>query len=162
MARIERSIDVNVPVRDAYDQWTQFEDFPKFMDGVERVVQEDDKVLRWTATVGGQRREWTAEIVDQTPDTRVAWTSVEGTQNAGAVLFTPLDPQRTRVALTIDAEPSDPVESVGVALGILDRQVQGDLERFKTFIETRQAPTGAWRGEIHGERVEGERVERER
>lgn len=124
---------------------------------IERVVQETDKVLRWTAVVGGQRREWTAEIVDQTPDKRVAWTSVEGAENAGAVLFTPLDARRTRVSLKLEAEPTDPVESVGLALGVLDRQVQGDLDRFKTFIETREVPTGAWRGEIHGDQVARDR-----
>jgi uncharacterized membrane protein len=157
MTRVEREIDLDVPVRVAYDQWTQFEEFPKFMDGVERVVQETDRVLRWTATVGGQRREWTAEIVDQTPDKRVAWKSETGTDNAGAVLFTPLDAERTRIAVTIDADPEGPLETVGAALGFLERRVEGDLERFKAFIEERDAPTGAWRGEIHGNKVQADR-----
>jgi uncharacterized membrane protein len=153
MTKIERSIEVDVPTRVAYDQWTQFEDFPQFMDGVERVVQEDDRFLRWTATIGGQRREWIAEIIDQTPDVRVAWTSVEGAVNAGAVMFAPVGAERTRVTLTMEVEPSGAVESVGVALGFLDRQVTGDLERFKDFIESRAVPTGAWRGEIHGDSI---------
>jgi uncharacterized membrane protein len=157
MTRVEREIDLDVPVRVAYDQWTQFEEFPKFMDGVERVVQETDRVLRWTATVGGQRREWTAEIVDQTPDKRIAWKSETGTDNAGAVLFTPLDTERTRIAVTIEAEPEGPVETVGAALGFLERRVEGDLERFKAFIEERGVPSGAWRGEIHGNEVRADR-----
>jgi uncharacterized membrane protein len=153
MATIKKSIEVDVPVRLAYDQWTQFEDFPEFMDGVEKVVQRDDKVLDWTATVGGQTRHWTAEIVDQTPDTRIAWKAIEGASNAGAVLFEAIGTDRTRLELTIDAEPEGPLDDIGVALGFLDRRVEGDLERFKAFIETRRAPTGAWTGEIHGSRV---------
>ena len=154
MSRIERSIEVKVPTRVAYNQWTQFEDFPKFMEGVERVVQEDDRFLRWTATIAGQRREWTAEIVDQTPDVRIAWTSIDGAANAGAVMFVPIGAEQTRVTLAMEVEPGDPAESIGVALGFLDRQVTGDLERFKDFMESRGVPTGAWRGEIHGDRVQ--------
>ena len=154
MTRIKKSIDVNVPVRLAYDQWTQFEDFPVFMEGVERVVQQEDNFLDWTAKVGGQTRQWTAQIVDQTPDRRIAWKAIQGAENAGAVLFEAIGPDQTRIELTIDAEPEGPLEGVGVALGFLDRRVQGDLERFKTFIEERRAPTGAWTGEIHGSRVQ--------
>ena len=154
MAQIQKTIEVDVPARTAYDQWTQFEDFPKFMEGVERVVQRDDSMLEWTASVGGQTRTWTAQIVDQTPDVRIAWRATEGTENAGAVLFEPVGTDRTRVALTIDAEPDGAVEMVGVALGFLDRRVEGDLERFKEFVEARREPTGAWRGEIHGARVD--------
>ena len=157
MARIRKGIDLDVPASVAYAQWTQFEDFPQFMDGVERVVQEDDKMLRWTARVAGQTRDWRAVIVDQTPDTRIAWKSVDGTENAGAVLFTPIGPAACHVELTLDAEPDDPLEAIGTALPILERRVQGDLERFKAFIERRGAPTGAWTGEIHGERVESPR-----
>ncbi|MEA2538408.1 MAG: hypothetical protein QOF11_2642 [Chloroflexota bacterium] len=153
MARIERSMEVDVPVHIAYDQWTQFEDFPKFMDGVQEVVQRGDKFLDWTATIGGQKRKWTAEIVDQTPDTRIAWKAIDGTENAGAVLFDPLGPDRTRIRLVIDAEPDDPIEAVGTALGFLERRVEGDLARFKQFIEERRQPTGAWRGSIHGSEV---------
>jgi uncharacterized membrane protein len=153
MPRFEQSIEVNVPVRVAYDQWTQFEDFPKFMEGVESVEQLDDKHLRWTAEIAGQKKTWTAEITDQTPDQRVAWKSVEGAENAGAVLFEPLGPDRTRITLRIDVDPEGPVETIGANLGILERRVKGDLERFKEFIESRGTPTGAWRGEIHGEEV---------
>ncbi len=153
MSRVEKTIEIDVPARVAYDQWTQFESFPEFMDGVESVTQRDDKRLDWTATIGGQTRSWTAEIVDQTPDRRIAWKSTSGTENAGAVLFEPVDADRTRITLTIDAEPEGVVERVGDAAGFLDRRVQGDLERFKTFIERRDTPTGAWRGEIHGDAV---------
>ena len=153
MPRFEASVDVDVPVRLAYDQWTQFEDFPRFMEGVERVVHRDDKTLEWTAEIAGQRKEWTAEITDQTPDTRVAWKSVDGDENAGAVLFESLGGNRTRVTLKLDADPKGLVETVGANLGFLERRVKGDLERFKEFIESRGVPTGAWRGEIHGDRV---------
>jgi uncharacterized membrane protein len=154
MNRLERSIDVDVPVRVAYDQWTQFEDFPRFMEGVERVVQLTDRTLSWTAEIGGQRREWTAEIVDQTPDTRVAWRSTSGERNDGAVLFEPLPDGGTRIVVRMEVEPGGPVDAIGTALGFLDRRIQGDLERFKELIEKRGLPTGAWRGEIHGEEVE--------
>jgi len=154
MAQIEKSIEVDVPARIAYDQWTQFEEFPQFMEGVERVTQRDDRFLDWTATVGGQTRSWTAEITDQTPGKSIAWKATEGTQNAGAVAFQDLGPDRSRVALTIDAEPDGAVEGVGVALGFLDRRVDGDLKRFKQFIEQRRQPTGAWAGEIHDSKVE--------
>jgi uncharacterized membrane protein len=153
MSKILESIDVDVPVRTAYDQWTQFEEFPKFMEGVERVVQRDDKTLDWTAEIAGQRKDWTAEITGQTPDVRVAWKSVGGDENAGAVLFEPLGADRTRVILKLDADPEGPVETVGANLGFLERRVKGDLQRFKEFIEARGVPTGAWRGEIHGDRV---------
>lgn len=155
MPRFESSIDVDVPVRIAYDQWTQFEEFPEFMEGVERVVQVDDRTLDWTATIAGQRREWRAEIVDQTPDVRIAWKSVDGTENAGAVLFQPVGPETTKITLRIDADPEGVVETVGANLGFVERRVEGDLERFKTFIESRRVPTGAWRGEIHGTDVTG-------
>jgi uncharacterized membrane protein len=153
MPRFEDSIDVNVAVRTAYNQWTQFEEFPRFMDGVDRVVQRDDKTLEWTATIAGRRKEWTAEITDQTPDVRVAWKSVSGDENAGAVLFQALEPGTTRVTLKLDADPEGPIETVGANLGFLERRVKGDLKRFKEFIESRGTPTGAWRGEIHGEKV---------
>lgn len=153
MPRFESSIEVDVPVRLAYDQWTQFEEFPRFMEGVERVIQRDDKTLDWTAEIAGQRKEWTAEITDQTPDTRIAWKSIDGDENAGAVLFQPLDGDRTRVTLKLDADPEGVVETVGANLGFLERRVKGDLQRFKEFIESRRQPTGAWRGEIHGDRV---------
>jgi uncharacterized membrane protein len=153
MPRFEDKIDVDVPVRIAYDQWTQFEEFPRFMEGVEGVVQRDDKTLDWTATIAGQRKDWTAEITDQTPDTRIAWKSTSGDENAGAVLFESLGPDKTRITLRLDANPEGAVETIGANLGFLERRVKGDLKRFKEFIESRGVPTGAWRGDIHGDEV---------
>jgi uncharacterized membrane protein len=154
MSKIEQSIDVNVPVTTAYNQWTQFEEFPKFMESVKRVVQLDDKRLEWTAEIKGNEESWTAEIAEQEPDKRVAWHSTSGRQNAGAVSFEPLGENRTRVKLQMDWQPEGAIEKAGDALGFDDRQVHGDLERFKEFIESRGAETGAWRGEINaGERV---------
>ena len=116
-------------------------------------MQRDDRTLDWVATIGGGRVEWTARITDQTPDTRIAWKSIDGPERGGAVLFEPLDPGRTRVTLRIDSQPDGPIESVGDAPGFLQRRVAGDLERFKEFNESRPAPTDAWRGEIHGDEV---------
>ena len=153
MPRFEDTIEVDVPARTAYDQWTQFEAFPQFMEGVESVVQQDDRTLRWTAVIAGQRKTWTAQITDQTPDTRVAWKSIDGAENAGAVLFEPLGDRRVRITLKLDADPEGLVETVGANLGFLERRVKGDLERFKKFIESRGTETGAWRGEVHGQEV---------
>jgi uncharacterized membrane protein len=153
MSRFEHVVTVDAPVREVYDQWTQFEEFPRFMEGVESVVQLDDRTLDWTAEIGGQRWRWTAEITDQTPETRVAWKSTSGADNAGAVLFEPVDSERTRITLRMDVEPEGPVESAGDALGFVERRTKGDLERFKEFIENRDRATGAWRGEIHGAEV---------
>ncbi len=155
MPRFEESIQVDVPVRVAYNQWTQFEEFPRFMEGVERVVQLNDKTLDWTATVAGMSKNWTAEITDQVPDVRVAWKSTSGEDNAGAVLFQSLDGESTKITLKIDADPEGPIETIGANLGFLERRVKGDLERFKEFIESRGTETGAWRGEIHGDGVTG-------
>jgi len=148
MSTIVKSIEVDVPVRATYDQWTQFEDFPKFMEGVKRVQQLTDKTLEWTARIGTVERTWRAEIIEQEPDRRVAWRSTDGAKNAGVVTFQPLDEGRTRVTLQLDVEPEGPIESAGDALGMVERQVDGDLKRFKEFIELRRQPTGAWRGEI--------------
>jgi len=153
MPRFEDTIEVDVPVSTAYAQWTQFESFPEFMEGVESVVQNDAKTLTWTADVAGQRKEWTAEITDQTPDKRIAWKSTSGADNAGAVLFDSTSEGKTKVTLKMDADPEGIVETVGANLGFLERRVKGDLERFKTFIESRQRPTGEWTGEIHGDKV---------
>jgi len=153
MPRFESTVDVDVPVQTAYDQWTQFEHFPRFMDHVEQVEQIDDRTLHWVARIAGQRKDWSAEITDQTPDRRVAWRSTSGDRNDGAVMFDTIDPDRTRVTLRIDADPTGPVETTGVALGFLERAVEGDLKQFKEYIETRRVPSGAWRGEIHGEEV---------
>jgi uncharacterized membrane protein len=148
MTTIEKSVDVNVPVRTAYDQWTQFEEFPRFMESVESVTQIDDTNLHWVARVGGRRKEWDARITEQSSDQRIAWTSTEGARNAGVVTFHRIDDNRTRVMLQLDAEPEGVIESVGSAVGVLEREVEGDLERFKEFIESRGAETGAWRGEV--------------
>jgi uncharacterized membrane protein len=148
MASVQKSIDVNVPIRTAYNQWTQFETFPHFMEGVEFVRQLDDRRLRWRAEVGGQTEEWDAEITEQHPDERVAWTSTTGKRNAGVVTFHRIDDMTTRIMVQMDYEPEGFLESVGDALGYMDRRVQGDLERFKEFIESRGFETGAWRGDI--------------
>lgn len=154
MATMEKSIDVNVPVQTAYNQWTQFESFPQFMEGVKEVQQLDDKRLHWRASIGGKEEEWDAVIEDQVPDQRVAWRSTTGAENAGLVSFVPLGPDSTRVTLRMTYQPEGFVEKAGDALGMADRRIQGDLERFKEFIEARGSASGAWRGEIHGERVE--------
>jgi len=148
MASVVESIDVNVPVSTAYNQWTQFEDFPQFMEGVKSVKQLDDTHLHWVAEIAGNEEEWDAEITEQHPDERVAWRSVSGAQNAGVVTFHRLDDKTTRVTLQMDVEPDGVVETVGTALGFLDRRVKDDLERFSEFIQGRGAETGAWRGDV--------------
>jgi len=154
MATIEESIEVNVPVHTAYNQWTQFEEFPQFMEGVESVEQIDDTNLRWVAEVGGERREWTAEITEQQPDARVAWKATGGHGNSGVVTFQPLDDENTVVTVRMEHETEGLKEQVGSALGVDNRRVKGDLKRFKEFIESRGRETGAWRGEVEsGERV---------
>jgi uncharacterized membrane protein len=155
VSKILESIDVDVPVRVAYDQWTQFEDFPRFMDGVESVRQLDDTHLEWTAAIGGVKKHWKAEITEQTPDQRIAWQATEGAQNAGVVTFHRLDDEKTRVTLQLDVEPDGPVESAGDALGFVQRRAKGDLERFKRFVEDRGVATGAWRGSVDQPDVNG-------
>jgi uncharacterized membrane protein len=155
MAAIEESVDVMVPVTTAYNQWTQFEEFPKFMEGVESVTQLDDKRLHWVAEIGGQRREWDARITEQRPDERVAWTSEAGTGNAGVVTFHRLSDDSTRIMLQMELYPEDWMEKVADATGFVRRRVKGDLERFKGFIERRGQETGAWRGEIDETRQAG-------
>jgi uncharacterized membrane protein len=154
MASITESIDVEVPVRTAYDQWTQFEEFPQFMEGVRSVDQIDDAHLRWVAEIGGEQQAWTAEITEQRPDERVAWKSVEGHGNAGVVTFHRLGEGETRVTVQMEHETQGLRKQVGSALGIDSRRVKSDLERFKDLIESRGVETGAWRGEIEG----GERI----
>ena len=148
MANVVEHIDVKVPVGTAYNQWTQFEDFPKFMEGVKSVTQTDDTHLRWVAEVAGKDKEWDAEITEQHADERVAWNSTSGADNAGVVTFHRIDDETTRVTLQMDVDPEGLVENVGTALGFLERRVKGDLERFKEFIESRGTETGAWRGEV--------------
>jgi uncharacterized membrane protein len=148
MSEIMEAVEVNVPVRTAYDQWTQFETFPQFMEGVKQVRQLDDTTLEWVADVAGKEKRWKAKITEQRPDERVAWTSIDGARNAGVVTFHRLDEGKTRVTLQLDVDPEGPVENVGDALGLVKRQVEGDLKRFKEFIESRGQETGAWRGEV--------------
>jgi uncharacterized membrane protein len=148
MAAIEQSIVVNVPVQMAYNQWTQFEEFPRFMDGVESVRQLDDKRLHWRANIGGKVKEWDAEITEQHPDERIAWTARSGARNAGVVTFHRLDENRTKIMLQVDYEPEGVVETVGDTVGVVSGRIKADLERFKEFIESRHRETGAWRGEI--------------
>jgi uncharacterized protein (TIGR02271 family) len=155
MSRIEKSIDVNVPVSIVYNQWTQFEEFPQFMEGVESVQQLDNQRLHWRAQIGGKNKEWDAEIVDQTPDQRVAWRSLDGAPNDGIVTFQPISVDVTRVTLNMDYAPEGFLENVGDALGFVSGRVEGDLQRFKTFIESRGGETGAWRGEIHDQQAAG-------
>src|SRR4026207_1015354 len=151
MSQIIETVDADVPVRTAYDQWTQFESFPMFMEGVERVEQLDDTTLRWTAEIAGQKRSWKAKITEQAPDQRIAWTSIGGAKNAGVVTFHHLDDRKTRVTLQLDVDPEGPVENIGDALGFVQRRAKGDLERFKKFIESRGTETGAWRGTVKQE-----------
>ncbi|MQB00715.1 MAG: cyclase [Actinobacteria bacterium] len=147
MSTIEQSIEVEVPVRTAYNQWTQFEEFPRFMEGVEEVKQLDDQRLYWKANIAGQKREWEAKITEQKPDERIAWYGV-GTTNAGVVTFHRIDEGKSKVMLQVEFEPEDFVEKAGDALGIVKARAKGDLERFKKFIEERGQETGAWRGEV--------------
>jgi uncharacterized membrane protein len=148
MASVMKTIDVNVPVQTAYDQWTQFEEFPQFMEGVREVHQIGDAHLHWRAKVGVKEQEWDAEITEQVPDNRIAWRSTNGDKSAGVVTFHYLAPEKSRVALQMDYVPEGFVETVGDVLGFMNRRVQGDLQRFKEFIEERGVETGAWRGEI--------------
>jgi uncharacterized membrane protein len=148
MSRVEQSIEVDVPVRTAYNQWTQFEEFPQFMEGVESVTQLDDTHLRWIAEIGGKTQEWKAEITEQHPDERVAWRSVDGKSNAGVVTFHRLEDQRCKIMVQMDFEPQGIIEKVGSAIGADERRVKGDLERFRDLIESRGTESGAWRGEV--------------
>jgi uncharacterized membrane protein len=148
MARVEKSIEIGKPLRMVYDQWTQFEEFPRFMEGVEEVVQHGDKMLHWKAKIGGKVQEWDAEIVDQVPDQQIAWRNTRGAVNRGVVSFKPLDAERCKVTLALEYDPKGFVEKVGDVLGVVSRRVEGDLERFKKFIEERGEETGAWRGSI--------------
>lgn len=148
MSTTSKSIEVHVPVHVAYNQWTQFEDFPKFMDGVREVQQMGDTRLHWKATVGGKEQEWTAEITEQVPDQRIAWRSTAGDENAGVVTFHYIDEMTTRVTLQLSYEPRGVTEKMGDMVGMMDRQLQNSLDNFKEFIERRGMPTGAWRGEI--------------
>ena len=153
MSSFEKTIQVAAPVRAVYNQWTQFESFPLFMGGVDRVVQVDDRTLDWTATIAGQSRTWRARITEQLPDRVIAWESVEGARNAGVVRFHEVSTDATAVTLALEVEPEGPIEATGDALGLVRNQVEEDLDRFKTFIEERGQETGGWRGAIGGATV---------
>ena len=159
MSRIIEDIEVGAPDRTSYDQWTQFESFPRFMDGIERVVQVDDKTLEWTANIAGKTKQWRAEILEQQPDRLVSWRSTEGARNDGVVRFEPLGPDRSRVTLQLDVEPEGLVEKAGDALGVVERRVKGDLERYRDFVEHRGQATGGWRGSVDGGVVEASGLE---
>jgi uncharacterized membrane protein len=148
MSTIEQSIEVEASLATVYNQWTQFEEFPSFMEGVEQVSQRDDTHLHWVAEFGGSRHEWDAEITEQKPDERVAWRNTDGKDNAGVVTFHRLGDDTTRVMVQMDFVPEGIKEKIGDAIGAPDRRVQGDLERFKELVEARGQESGAWRGEV--------------
>ena len=148
MPTVTKSIDVRVPISTAYNQWTQFETFPEFMGGVDQVQQLDDRRLHWKISVGGQTREFDAEVTEQHPDERVAWKSTDGKTHAGVVTFHKLAPEETRVTVQLDWEPEGIAEKAGALVGVDDRQVASDLDKFKSFIEERSQESGAWRGEV--------------
>jgi len=145
---IIETIEVNVPVSTAYNQWTQFEDFPQFMSSVHEVRQLDDKHLHWKANVAGEEKEWDAEITEQIPDKRIAWRSVTGVPNGGVVTFHKISDDVTRVALQMDYQPEGPLEKLGDAFGAVRMEARGNLQKFKEMLESRGKETGAWRGKI--------------
>ncbi|WP_028800042.1 SRPBCC family protein [Streptomyces sp. 142MFCol3.1] len=152
MSTVKEAVDVGVPVRTAYNQWTRFEDFPSFMEGVEEVRQLDDRHNHWTTKIGGVQREFDTEIVDQLPDDRITWRSIGGdTRQRGSVRFESLDASHTRVELTMDVEPTGVAEKGADMLGVIDRRVKGDLRRFKDYIEEHGDTSGGWRGRIRPE-----------
>lgn len=148
MATVTQSVDVEVPVSTAYNQWTQFESFPQFMGGVDAITQVDDTHTHWETSIGGVRRVFDTKITEQHPDERVAWKSTDGTTHAGVVTFHHLSETSSRVTAQIDWQPDGAVEKVGAAIGLDDRQVKADLARFKNFIEQRDDESGAWRGDV--------------
>jgi uncharacterized membrane protein len=154
MERVEKTVDVDCPIRTVYNQWTQFEDFPRFMAGVEEVRQLDDTHLHWRAKVWGKDEEWDAEITEQTPDQRISWRSIGGAPNAGTVRFESLGPDRTRVRLVMAYEPRGAVENVGDFLGAMESQVETSVEDFRRFIESRGQETGGWRGHVRDSDVQ--------
>ena len=147
--KVEKTVMVDVPLSTAYNQWTQFEEFPRFMDGVESVTQLADDRLEWVAEIAGVRRQWIAKILEQVPDRKVAWAAVEGATNAGAVTFDESGPSRTAVHLELEYEPEGLIEGIGDRLGIVERQAEGDLDRFKDFVESHPLAAGGWREPIN-------------
>ena len=149
MSTIEQSINVNVPIRTAYNQWTQFEEFPRFMEGVVAVKQLDDRRLHWHTNIGGHDKKFYTEITEQIPDQRIAWRSREGAEHGGVVTFHRIDDNSTRILVQMEYTPEGIVEKAGDMMGMASRRVKGDLERFKQFVESHGRETGAWRGEIN-------------
>ena len=149
--KAEKSIQVDVPVTTAYNQWTQFEDFPHFMGGIKEVHQHDDRHLHWVAEIAGVRREWEAAILEQVPDQKISWAAKDGATNAGAVRFEPVGATSTLVHLSLEYEPEGLVEQVGDKLGLVERQVESDLKRFKALVESEGYATGGWRGSVNPE-----------
>jgi uncharacterized membrane protein len=157
METIEKSIEIDRPLRVVYNQWTEFEQFPRFMEGVKSVQQLDDKRLQWEAEIAGKTKTWQAEIYEQEPDKRIAWRSTSGALNSGRVDFLPLSADRTRVSLRLSYEPEGAIEKIGDAAGLVSVRVSGDLKRFKEFIEQDSSRPEGWRGEIHGGQVQADR-----
>ncbi|MGO4653045.1 SRPBCC family protein [Arthrobacter sp. 2RAF22] len=155
MATVLESVDVNVPLTQAYNQWTQFEEFPRFMDGVESVRQLDETTVHFTTDIAGIRREFDTKITAQIPDDTISWESTDGPRNAGTISFRPLSPTETRITVTMNWEPQTTLEHLGASVHFDDRQVKKDLQHFKEFIEAREVETGAWRGSITEGEVEG-------
>jgi uncharacterized membrane protein len=148
MSTVTKSVDVAVPVHTAYNQWTQFEEFPQFMDGVKEIRQISDDMTHWVVEIGGVHREFDARITEQHPDERVAWTSIDGPKHAGVVTFHRLDETHTRVTAQMDLDPEGIAETVADKAGLIDLKVKGDMNRFREFIEERGQSTGAWRDDI--------------
>lgn len=149
MQVVRHAIDVHVPLSLAYNQWTQFEEFPHFMEGIIAVQQSDDTHLRWTAEVAGRRKTWEAEITEQIPDQRIAWRSLDGNCPSGLVTFEALDSETTRIKVEVEYQPAGFMETLGDMFEVTARQVDEDMQRFKAFVEKRLLPTGAWRGVVH-------------
>lgn len=152
MEQVEKIVEVDCPIRAVYNQWTQFEEFPRFMAGVKEVRQLDDTHVHWHAEIWGKDKEWDAEITEQEPDKRISWKSISGAPNAGTVRFEPLGADRTRVRLVMAYEPEGIVENAGDALGIFSQRVENTVQDFKEYIESRGRESGGWRGEVHNSR----------
>jgi uncharacterized membrane protein len=152
MEQVEKVVEVNCPISTVYNQWTQFEEFPRFMAGVKEVRQLDDTHVHWHAEIWGKDKQWDAEITEQEPDKRISWKSISGAPNAGTVRFEPLGADRTRVRLVMAYEPEGALENAGDALGIFSQRVESTVKDFKEYIESRGAETGGWRGEVHNSR----------
>ncbi|GAA1430581.1 hypothetical protein GCM10009616_15530 [Microlunatus lacustris] len=148
--KVEKSVLVNVPVSTAYNQWTQFEEFPQFMGGITSVAQLADDRLQWVAEIAGIRRQWEARVVEQVPDRKVSWAATEGATNAGSVTFEDVGGGQTSVHLSLEYEPEGLVENVGDKLGVVENRAEADLDRFKAFIESEGYASGAWRGTVGG------------